>query len=251
MADKKITITPMLQQKKFSKSYAKTLALLTIVSLFAINLLPSITSEPSQIIISDNAYSQCKFNQALQHAQRLGLTVENTDRFGWYNFIGKQQAVNEFQQWFFSRDKQSTTDDIHTQTCQVHHLRQLAKNAKPALMPYIPDNADYVSYHPTQNKAVYCHYKFSNVSLSGDKPNANIGSQCEFLTMEYNQVVSYDISDMERNNIDGWKNNRYYPYDIYQANSYVAKWEDKPTSYFGFQLLTAINYANFGIGQNY
>lgn len=238
-----MNISSTLQQKNFAKRYASRLVLLMLVPLIAFIWFFSFFEKPNQIVIADNAFNTCEFDQALQHAKQLGLTVENTDRFGWYKFVGKNQAVDEFQTWYFSRE-----DITSEKICDVHNLRQLVKNVKPALLPYIPNNADFVSYHPTQNKAVYCRYHYHNYLTSTQK---QIGSQCEFVMIEGKQLVSYDISDMERNNLDWWRDNRYFPFEIYQANSYVAKWEDKPTTYFGFQLLTAVNYSNFGFGQDY
>lgn len=95
---------------------------------------------------------------------------------------------------------------------------------------------------PTQKKAVYCRYRFND-------QNNYTGSSCEFVAIEGKQVVYYDISDMERNNLEWWQANSHF--EPYQVASYVAKWQDKPTTYFGFQLLTNVNYNNFGIGYNY
>lgn len=137
-------IIPTLQQKNFAKRYAIRLALLMLLPLITVNFFANFFEKPSQIVIVDNAFNTCEFDQALQHAEQLGLTVKNTDRFGWYQFVGSKQAVGEFQAWYFSRK-----DIASEKICDVHNLRQLVKDVKPKLMPYIPINADYVSYHPT------------------------------------------------------------------------------------------------------
>lgn len=243
-----INITPTHHQKKFAKRYAKKLALLTVLPFIAVNLFASLMQEPSLMVIADNSFTQCKFDQALQHAKRLGLKVENTDRFGWYNFVGTQQAVAEFQQGFFNREKKyldELSNDEH-KICEVHNLRQLMRDTNPKLMPYIPVNADYVSYHPTQDKAVYCHYQYAQHAKTGD-----VGSHCEFVTIEDKKIVYYDISDMERRNLEWWVDNRYNPLYSFQVNSYVAKWEETPTTYFGFKFMTVVNLANYGIGYDY
>lgn len=56
---------------------------------------------------------------------------------------------------------------------------------------------DYISYAPPnigQDKAVYCHYHFSEQIFT--TPQAK--SQCHFIYLDNDRLITEDISDLER-----------------------------------------------------
>lgn len=78
---------------------------------------------------------------------------------------------------------------------------------------------DYISYAPPnigQDKAVYCHYHFSEQIFT--TPQAK--SQCHFIYLDNDRLITEDISDLERLHLTLM----YDTHQFYKPYSFIYEW---------------------------
>lgn len=201
-------------------------------------------------------YDLCEQRTLIDIAQKHGLGFElgHGDEMPNIRVTGKKQVIAQVRQELEQRYPPATAENGYataqrTQHCHLTNVKNNVPNINAKLVPYIPNDVDYVSYSPSEDKAVYCYYYFP---LDIPTDNNRIGSQCSFIQMTKDaygkdEFESYDISDMERANLHKWwEFSRQQPSAYYGAYSYVTKWQNSPTHYFGFNLMTPYDGNRWG-----
>lgn len=202
--------------------------------------------------ISFGNHDLCQQRALIDIAQKYVLKYQLSHDYGFPNVMvtGKKEVIAQVRQEFEKLYPPATAENGYatvepTKQCHLINVKNNVPNINAKLLPYIPNDVDYVSYSPTEDKAVYCYYHFQLFGIEADK-NSKIGSQCSFIQLSKNSygkeaLENYDISDMERANLSQlaelWHINKQ-PSEFYGVYSYVTKWENSPTHYFGFNLAT-------------
>lgn len=210
--------------------------------------------------IGFGSYDMCQQKALTDIAQKhgLGFKIMHYDEFPSVFVTGKKDVIAKINQEYEKLYPPTTGEVGYATTqppkqCHLSNVKNNVPNINAKLVPYIPNDVDYVSYSPSEDKAVYCYYNFAIDGGDVDK-TAKRGSQCSFIQITKDvygkqELESYDISDMERANLDHlsefW-NNKKQVADYYGAHSYVTKWENSPTHYFGFNLATPYSGNRWG-----
>lgn len=187
------------------------------------------------------SYSICDYQHIMNTAKKLGLSFIFVDNFApdvniAIKITGDRETINELlEQVSFSESRHQLGHHCHLSEVKYH-----VAHVNDKLLPFIPNNADYVSFDPNGDNAVYCHY-FEN-------KNKKKHSQCFYLHLyQLNgqiRLTKDDISDMERANLE--KMNQFYRLraDINNVDfvySSIANWlpnKDDRKSLYGFEFHT-------------
>lgn len=185
----------------------------------------------------------CKQNTLATIAQKHGIAYQVIDNFEMpaIKISGKAKIIQKIEQEFEQYYSKSNTLYYYNQDepeCHLSHAKLRVANVNQKLLPYIPNDVDYVSYNPKADKAVYCYYASSNQG----------GSRCHFVALEHRYgttwLEEHDISDMERANLS-WTFYNFHKgktvNDLYNVYSFVAKWHNQPHLPYGFVLATKAN----------
>lgn len=210
--------------------------------------------------ISFGNYDLCEQKALTDIAQKhgLGFKIVRYDEFPSVYVTGKKEVIAKVRQEYERLYPLSTGESAYATTkppkqCHLTNVKNNVPNINTKLVPYIPNDVDYVSYSANEDKAVYCYYHFAIYGGEVDK-DAKRGSQCSFIQIVKDaygkeEIENYDISDMERANLDylsEFWNNKRQATDYSGAYSYVTKWENSPTHHFGFNLATPYNGNRWG-----
>lgn len=200
----------------------------------------------------------CKQNSLIQIAKEHGLTFQLADNFDMPAIVvhGKQTIIDSIEQELeqqYPNTNNSYYYNNNEKHCYLNDVKHNVTHVNKKLLPYIPDDAHYVSYSPKHDKAVYCYY---GSSIHG-------GSKCYFVKIKqqygFSWLEEHDISDMERNNIGGGLQNYTLEKgktinDLSHVYSYVYRWLDNPneTVYpYGFIFMTNANGYRWYFGERY
>lgn len=100
---------------------------------------------------------------------------------------------------------------------------------------------DYISYAPPnigQDKAVYCHYRFSEQIFT--TPQAK--SQCHFIYLDNDRLITEDISDLERLHLTLM----YGTHQFYKPYSFIYEWHDNAHLRYGITFVIQVNNQCYG-----
>lgn len=233
--------------------------IILLVSFGAVSFAQAIYHNSQYVTIGFGNYDLCEQRALIDIAQKqgLGFELEHGDEMPIISVTGKKQVIAQVRQEFEQRYPPATAENGYatvqrTQHCHLTNVKNNVPNINAKLVPYIPNDVDYVSYSPSEDKAVYCYYYFPLDTATDN--NSKTGSQCTFIQITKDvygkdEFESYDISDMERANLDRlselWHTDRQ-SLNFYGAYSYVTKWQNSPTHYFGFNLATPYNGNRWG-----
>lgn len=224
----------------FSTKKRLTLLIIAIVSsmgIYGLYLIKN-SQQISLIYGVNHENTRCQINEYVVLANQFQLQIDY-QKFGSIQLTGLRKNLDKFNYYIYKIEKKFTKDTV----CQFSNVRYHVAHVNQKIAPYIPINADYVSYHPTQDKAVYCHYHETAKYKEPTQPR----TACHFLAVENGLLVDYDISDLERRNLETYRQNtRIDSFNF--THSYVEKWQTKGQILFGILFLTEINQNSFGWG---
>lgn len=191
----------------------------------------------------------CKQNTLATIAQKHGIAYQVIDNFEVpaIKISGKtdiiQTIIQEFEQsyqnsYIYPKYDRWYAYNQDEPQCHLTNAKLSVANVNHKLVPYIPNDVDYVSYNPKADKAVYCYYSSSSKG----------GSRCHFVAIEQRYgttwLEEHDISDMERANLS-WTFYNFHKGktvdDLHNVYSYVEKWHNQPHLPYGFVLATKAN----------
>lgn len=174
---------------------------------------------------------RCQRSHYATLALRYGATYQIAQDFDLpaLKIIGTPTALDNLN------SHQEHSFQTHTNDCHISNLRYHAPNVNDKLAPYIPNDVDYVSYSPYDDKAVYCYYP-NNQQTGGH-------STCHFVHLyRQNHVLRLqkdDISAMQAINLELAKyNSRGKSTQAHYTFSEVSKWHKQHHLPYGFELHT-------------
>ncbi|WP_227430855.1 hypothetical protein [Psychrobacter sp. I-STPA6b] len=200
-------------------------------------------------------YDLCRQQQITILASQLGLdykmSVGDAFEFPTLRIIGNTADMQNFRHLYHQTYADNKfwnyyTYDTNTinNECHLYNMKYHVDNINEKLLPFIPNNADHVSYDSKADNAVYCYY--TNTQKGG--------SQCYFISLHDDILQKDDISDMEKANLE--KLNQLYSLrrdmsDLRFIRSQVYDWNSNPTQLYGFRLHTNYDGNRWGIVERY
>ncbi|MGK8253117.1 hypothetical protein [Moraxella lacunata] len=200
----------------------------------------------AMILLSNNqsqfthiSYDMCTHKELSKIALKHGADYMTNHDFDMpaLDVIGDKQIIQTIQDEFNQIQSTHSSSD----NCHISNLKYHAKHINPKLTSHIPDDVDYISYAPPnigQDKAVYCHYHFSEQIFT--TPHAQ--SQCHFIYLDNDRLITEDISDLERLHLSLM----YDTHQFYKPYSFVYKWHDNTHLRYGMTFATQVNNQRYG-----
>lgn len=187
----------------------------------------------------------CHQHKRIMLAEQLGIAYQWDNEFESLaiRVTADADTLAEFDSRYEAYSQEVQQSEID-KACHLTHVKYHVDNINDDLLPYIPNDADHVSYDPKGNNAVYCHYLTGNQS----------GSQCFYIRLEADRLSKDDISGLERLNLQTANSLYALTTDgdkFHCVRSFVTHWTDKSTNDYGFTLKTVYNGNCWGIEQDF
>lgn len=191
-------------------------------------------------------HNLCQQQHYTNIAQALGLSY----KFDYPQHVimmtldADKASINAFNQraQFYDKQRVDGMLDDFNKDCPLTDVKHHVANVNNNLVAHIPDDADYVSYDPNNDNAVYCHYLIGELG----------GSQCFYLRLRAGHLITDDISDIERVNLlMASRSSLLRKSDFYYVRSSVESWTTRRPTLYGMVFQTHYDGNHWAMAQVY